>query len=428
MISLNSINVDAILYLWILQKYYKNPHRRMATIDYVIFEHHLKKKGTYNVKYRLTHKGKQVYKASEFEVSPKQIRKNFTIKDDHVLEEVRDRLSEYRKAILKMGDSIEFYDARSLLEIIFSSKASSFVDLYEFGDKYLEKIKDDGRDTTYEPYNSVFKSFKTFGGGETFNVEQLTSSLLKEYESFLRKGWEYERLGKKYTTNGMTDSGVKYYITVLKAIFNACRSEYNTEFNTVIPNNPFEFYKIPKAPKPRKRGNDVSVEELIELRDAKLTEAKAFARDLFMLSFYLCGMNLKDLYKQDWKIVNNRIEYERSKTRGKRSDRAFISIKIPDVARPLLSKYSREYVQGRYKSFRILINGVYAGLPEGITFYHARHTFATWAFNRCGFSTDEIAMALNHVDNSRVTERYIATDWSIIDRVQDGVLGLIAAD
>ena len=399
----------------------------MATIDYVIFEHHLKKKGTYNVKYRLTHKGKQVYKASAFEVSPKQVRKNFTIKDEVLLEEVRDKLSEYRKILLRLGDSVEFYDAKALLEILFSPKTVDFVDFYEFGDKYLQRIKDEGRDTTHEPYNSVFRTFKTFGGGTSFNIDRLTSSFLKEYESFLRKGWEFERLGKRYTTKGMSVSGIKYYLTVIRAIFNACRAEYNTEFNTVIRNNPFEFYKIPKAPKPRKRGNDISLEELITLRDADLTEAQSFARDLFMLSFYLCGMNLKDLFKQDWNIVNGRIEYERSKTKGKRADRAFISIKIPDEAKALLDIYTKEYVQGRYKSFRILINSVYSGLPDGITFYHARHTFATWAFNKCGFSTDEIAMALNHVDNSRVTERYIATDWSIIDKVQDGVLSLIAA-
>ncbi|WP_293933186.1 tyrosine-type recombinase/integrase [Sphingobacterium sp. UBA6645] len=399
----------------------------MATIDYVIFEHHLKKKGTYNVKYRLTHKGKQVYKASEFEVSPNQIRKNFTIKDKDLLEEVRDKLSEYRKTLNRLGDNIDYYDAKSLLNLITTAKSVTDIDFFEFGDSHLKSIKAQGRNSTHHSYESVLRSFKIFTDNKPLSIHHITSSTLKEYEKFLRKGWDYTRKGKVLSTKGLAPSGVKFYFSVIQSIFNACREAYNTEFNTVINNNPFNFYKVPKAPKPRKRGNDISIEEFIELRDAELKGQKETGRDLFMLSFYLCGMNLKDIYDHNWKIVKGRIEYERSKTREKRMDRAFISVKIPDVAKPLLEKYSKENIDKRFKNLRSMQSTVYDGLPVGITFYHARHTFATWAFNNCGFSTDEIAMALNHVDNSRVTERYIATDWSIIDKVQDGVLSLISA-
>jgi len=60
---------------------------------------------------------------------------------------------------------------------------------------------------------------------------------------------------------------------------------------------------------------------------------------------------------------------------------------------------------------------------NGITFYWARHSFASIARNDCRFSKDDVALALNHVDNGHaVTDIYIAKDWSIVDEVQDAVI------
>lgn len=110
-------------------------------------------------------------------------------------------------------------------------------------------------------------------------------------------------------------------------------------------------------------------------------------------------------------------------------------VKGPQQARRLLDKYSKRVLHRRYGSYGSLITAVSKGLIDlsksigtKVTFYHARHTFATLAYNVCGFSKDDIAAALNHAAGSRVTERYIAADWSAVDRVQRGVLDLLAGD
>ena len=66
-----------------------------------------------------------------------------------------------------------------------------------------------------------------------------------------------------------------------------------------IKHYPFKVYKIGAPPKTRKR--NVAPEQIIRLRDCVLpSDSRAeLARDLFMLSFYLCGMNAVDLYKLD---------------------------------------------------------------------------------------------------------------------------------
>lgn len=60
---------------------------------------------------------------------------------------------------------------------------------------------------------------------------------------------------------------------------------------------------------------------------------------------------------------------------------------------------------------------------SGVTFYWARHTFATVARNDCRMSKDDVALALNHVDEgNRTTDVYIAKDWKIADNVQRKVI------
>ncbi len=158
------------------------------------------------------------------------------------------------------------------------------------------------------------------------------------------------------------------------------------------------------------------------------------ARDLFMLSFYLCGMNAVDFYNLKKKdIKDGRIEYNRAKTKGRRRDNAFISIKLIDEAKPLLKKYI-EKLPRMYKFYEGLDAALSSGMiklrelteiPE-ITFYWARHTFANTARNNCRMSKDDVALALNHIDEGhRTTDIYIAKDWRIVDEVQEKVVGLL---
>jgi hypothetical protein len=161
------------------------------------------------------------------------------------------------------------------------------------------------------------------------------------------------------------------------------------------------------------------------------------ARDLFMLSFYLCGINAVDLYKlpQDT-IMLNRIDYERSKTKSRRRDGAFISINIPDVAIPLYVKYAGK-LQDRYCSHNALDTALSNGMRaigkelkyKALEFYDARHAFGDWARNICRFSKDDVALALNHKDQTNsVTDYYVSKNWAIIDEVQNAVIKLLVVN
>lgn len=62
---------------------------------------------------------------------------------------------------------------------------------------------------------------------------------------------------------------------------------------------------------------------------------------------------------------------------------------------------------------------------EGLTFYAARHSWATIARNDCGISMDDVAMALNHKSGHDVTDAYIKNDWSKIDKVNRKVIDIV---
>lgn len=233
----------------------------------------------------------------------------------------------------------------------------------------------------------------------------------------------------------MKDGGIYPHMRDLRTLFNeACRLYNNEDFGIIkIKHYPFKVYKIGAPPKTRKR--NIAAERIIKLRDEDLPpDSRAeLARDLFMLSFYLCGMNAVFLYKLDrydpaWK----RLEYNRSKTEGMRDDDAFISIRIVPEARPLLAKYMGT-LQRRYSTANGLGTALSKGmslirdrceLPE-LTFSWARHSFATIARNKCRISKDDIAEALNHVDGEHTTtDIYIEKDWGIVDDVQATVINL----
>lgn len=419
----------------------------MATIYYKIFKHHKRADGTYNVKYCLTHKGKQVYAASPYSVSDKQlIKSSMTIRDMPVLYSVMREIDQMSVRLQELGMAITRMGAKEVLQHITTAgddAASDAIDFIAFCRRHVEGLKRAGRDGTARALQPVVNNLIDFFGSEVVLVTDITSRELRRFEEYLSKPRRITRknqFGEDVTTQrpALTQSGLHTTMRDLRVLFNACRREYNTELHTAIPNYPFDYYKIPKPGLSRQRGGDLSAADVALIRDtrARPLSRKELARDIFMLSFYLCGMNAKDIFEQDWTLKDGRLTYGRAKTKGRRSDGALISVAVPEPAAALLARYTKRYLHNRYSGYDTFLTAVGKGMRElpagssgeGITFYHARHTFASLAFNKCGFSKDEVAAALNHVDRSlRVTERYIAVDWSVIDRVQNGVLALLPA-
>lgn len=407
----------------------------MATINYYIsFK---KSDKTYNVKYELIHNRVKRYFSSTVFLNDSQIRKKktdtkvgveYSIRDQIVLRKVEKELLMFRSRIEDLGHSIKLMDIDDVKNHVTSIEISDKIDFVAFCKEYLEELNHNGKIGTLRSMKSPFNHLADFV--EKIDANEVDSSFLKAFEMYLRNDKIISRNNSDKAAHkiksSLGDSGVFKVMQAIRTFHNKCKEKYNTERNMIIKSDPFNFYKMPKYKIERKDMDKSLVDKIREYRDLELTGRKEQARDLFMLSFYLCGMNAKDLYKGEYEINDGRVEYNRSKTSDRRSDSAFVSIYIPEVAKPLLEKYSSEFLQNKYNSHEGLLQALTFGFKgTGFTFYDARHSFASIAVNICGFSFDKVERALNHFDETRVINRYAARDWSVIDDVQTTVLDLL---
>ena len=418
----------------------------MATVKEVILPKEKKKDGTWNVKIRVNHNGKTVYIKTQHFVCQKQIRSDYTIKDPIVLKIVNPVVDDYRTKISELGPKLELYDVFRLGTYLTNDVAitADQINVIEFAYGRIAELKEKKRMASAADMTKVVNSLVDYFGSSIIPVTEIRSKMLYDYEKYLRQEREIERpdqFGKPYTrtVQGLSDTGLHNHMRDLRILFNNIKDHYNDEDLgiVVIKHYPFKKYKLVAVPENEKP--KLTISQVIAIRDfdAPKDSRMELARDLFMLCFYLCGMNAADLHKlpQD-SALKERVNYNRSKTKSRRKDKAFISINIPDVAIPLYLKYAG-VLKERYSTHitldHALMKGMHGigkalGIPD-LEFYDARHAFGDWARNICRFSKDDVGLALNHKDQAAaVTDIYLSKNWAIIDEVQEATIQLIAEE
>lgn len=437
----------------------------MATFKISIFEHQRRTDGKYPVSIRCYWRGTSAYISTEYYVTEKQIsRKKFpkkenkkeilTVKDIFIVNELNKRIAKYEDIkAKKLGHRIELYTAKELAKY-FTQEAKpgtdSGINFIEFSRKHIEKLRNQARGSTAKSIETTINSLIDFANGrEKISITEITSKFLTQYENYLKGERTIKRknqFGKMVTIkrSGLSDISIIDYMTNIRTLFNAAMDEYNDEDKNEIRiyHYPFRKYKLKQRPENKKR--NLTVEQIRQIRDLSYQELQQeraiFARDIFMLSFYLVGTNLADLYDAK-KLKAGRIEYERKKTKRRRQDKAFISIKIEPEAQQIINRYidtSGKYVfnfHKRYTDSHIFSSNVNKGLKivakaakinEPLSTYYARHSWATIARNKCEISKDDVDLALNHIDGGhRMADVYIEKDWSRIDKANRAVLDLL---
>jgi integrase len=437
----------------------------MATFKICVFEHQKRQDGKYPVSIRVCWERKYGYIKTEFYVTDKQIvnktikandeviKKIFEVKDIYIINELNSRIARYEELkVKKLGVNIELYSAKELAEYFKKETTpgtDGSIDFVEFAKKYIENLESTGRGSTAKTLKTPINSLIDFCNGRTqIDITEITTKFLKEFELFLRRERTMKRKirsGKIIETKsqGLSDVSIHDYMTAIRILFNAAIDEYNDEDRDEIriKHYPFRKYKLQKIPESQKRNLTVEqIRAIANVPENKLIKHRnIIARDVFMLSFYLAGTNLVDLYNaKASSYYKGRFSYERQKTKSRRADKAFISIKVEPEAKPLFKQY-------RDKSCKMLFNfsslfadhnifnasinkglkkvAAACGITEPLSSYYARFSFASIARNDCGISKDDIHEVLNHSDPSmRITDIYIKKDWSVIDNLVRGVI------
>jgi hypothetical protein len=410
-----------------------------TTVSAKIYGHHEKADGTFNVKYVVYHQGERKFIDSPHFVSKRQITKDFVIKDKIVLKWIDEQLDEYRELISSLRSRADFFACTELRDYL--RDHAKEVDIIELADAHIQFLKDNYREPYSRSFRKIRNSLVDYFGRTKISISEIHANMLFAYERFLKNERQQTRinqLGKFVTTTekGLTTGGLHGHMRDLRTLFNEARKKYNNEDLDIIKikHYPFKKYKVGTPPLTNKR--NVQIVDVIAIRDCKVPEDSRIelARDLFMLSFYMCGTNAVDFYQAtESNIRNGRFEYNRSKTESRRQDQAFISIHIPEEAKPLLDKYIGK-LSLRYGAYDYLDYALYKGMKglreltgiSQLTLYWARHTFGNLARNECRMSVDDVGAALNHIDNGHATtDIYISKNWQIVDDVQKQVTGLL---
>ena len=422
----------------------------MATFKALVLKHHKKADDTFNIKIRVNHLGKSVYISTDIHADLKQISNKYKIKDRSLINRCDNMVKQYYDEVIRMGDNVSLYDAKQLAEFLqrkVTKQSDIFIDFIYFGKIHCNKLIKEGRANYANKLLSMLRSLTGCLEKDVVSIIEINPKNLEKFRKYLLSEKTYTRSNNWGTlstfTKVSTDSGAGTTITYLRAVFNAAKDYYNDEDkgDIRIKHNPFKKFKIPKrAGETAKRS--ITPEIIRKIRDIHLKSGSRaeLGRDVFMLSFYLVGINPIDL----WNVVdykNGRLTYKRTKTSRRRADSALISIKVVSEAMILLNKYrdsSGKRVFDFYKRYNTMDTfqtasniglvkvSMMLSIEPKVTCYYARHSWATIARNNCRISMDDIAMALNHVDNTHaITDIYIKKDWLIIDDANEKVMMLI---
>lgn len=416
----------------------------MATFKAEVYAHQKKADGTYNIKIRVTHKQRKKYLATPWYVGKEDLTRSLKLKNQRYIDMVDDVIKRYRTICNNVGEGLDNMSVEQIVELITAKKEEEHftLDIVAYTRAYIQKLFDIGRTGNAKAYQVAINSMVKFVGRESVDISEITVKFLNDWIRWIGK----QPARKNCKKGGRAQS---LYLAEVRAMYNRAKKEFNDEEAGVIrlPFSPFAKVDIPKAPITRKRA--LTVEQMRELAKVPYTSILQtgcnrynLAKDVFLLSFLLIGMNAVDLYNAT-DYENGRITYQRTKTRYRRADGAEISIRIEPEAQALFDKYKDPTGKRVFIFYKLYssMNGFSVALNKGLKkignllgiddleFYAARHTWATIATNDAEVDKYTVHTALNHVDeNMRVTDIYIRKSWDNIDRANRKVQDLMAWD
>jgi len=396
-----------------------------TTIRYKVFEHHKKEDGSYNVKIRIYHEGREKYIPTNIFALKSEL-KNFKLKEGtDTFRQVQVLISAYYKNLESVPEGSDIDTVVSYLKS--ERPQISSLDFYEYANRMIERMRSEGRESTANNYKLMLNSLARFN--RNVMIKDITVTFLKNYEHFLRTNTYTIGRSKKQHKTG--ERGLSLYMGLIRAVMNEAVREFSIM-------SPFDHgrYRIPKESAPEQRS--LSIDTIRKLRDMDIKGGRSeMARDMFMLSFYLMGMNAADLYTCE-NYADGRITYNRKKTASRRQDRALFSVKVIPGAETIINRYrganQRVFIFSEQYS---TLNNFNRALREGLLqiekqlgvhleFYAARHSFASIARNECGIDKYTVHECLNHVDEStRITDQYIRKDWRLLDEANWKVQGFV---
>lgn len=375
--------------------------------------------GTYNIRIRVTHNRVVRRISTNLFAVGDDLTKSLKIKNIKLLNQCDDLIGKCRNICNDLGYSINNLTTDELAEEIKNRLKGGERFRLDFIN-YMRGKAATMSTKTGKNYITTANALSRFLGGKSLDIGDITNTFLKKFEDYIE---------------GVRAKSM--YLGCVRAIHNKAKIEFNDEDRGIIriPQSPFNKFKLKPEPQTRKRALSVSqIQKIIGLPYTGEIR-RDLAKDCFILSFALVGINSIDLYTAE-KLDKGILKYYRQKTTTRRADKAEIHIKIEDCILQLMEKYKDDKKVFRFYRRYSTPDTFNAAINKGLKiigneideadleYYAARHSWATIARSAAvNIDKATVSEALNHVSNT-VTDIYIDRDWSVIWNANTKVLAL----
>lgn len=388
----------------------------MATLHFAVLKSRRTVKKTYSVYLAITHKRVVRYITTEYEVEDLYQFHNGKVvcrKDAKIFNQrLEYLLTEYQQKLDQIPNQ-NCFSCSQIKELLERKDTNlgctGYSTLVECLQAKINDLRRERRDSYADMNEETLKRVKTVLGEVT-----LASMNPFTIELFFK------------SMDGLSNATKQMSLSHVKACINAEIKKGNVKYDI----HPFAYTKMPKAPA---RLLDLTIEEFQKIVNMKSNSKRLnLAKDMFLLSFYLGGINLADLVTLNFKDI---IAYERKKTTKKKEGESIISFSLPEKAKPIIKKYISR--NGKlefgykypYKNFQLYLNkclklmGNHLDIQQNICFYSARKTFSQFAYD-LGIRMEIIEYCLGQtMKENRPIYNYVR----VMQRQADAALQMVIA-
>lgn len=343
----------------------------MVTINATLIKGKVKKNGKQTVYISVAHKGVTKFITSGIELDGAyQLANNKVIRcsDSELLTlKLKTILDRYERELMDVDVSI--YSCDEIVSILkHKGKRKVGNTIVSVLGLYLETLQ---KEKSKRLYTLAIKRFTDFMGGDIV-LSAIGTQDIQKFHNMLM-------------SDNVSSTTINIYMTLLKVIIDHAKKLKMVRYNV----DPFEVYKKPQS---AVRDMDISVKEVKRIRDLKTDNYPIkVTRDIFMLGYYLAGINITDLLDYNFK-GKKQVQYVRKKTENTKTGNNQICFSIQPEAKEIISRYmtsSGKLRFGKYDTRCKVDNLLHkymsvlaseANINRRITYYTARKSFAQHGF------------------------------------------------
>ena len=351
----------------------------MATIKLAVLKHTKAKDGSYKIRISIGHKSETHYIVTRYRVQSLANFVNGTVVGqpdaNYINVKLRNLLNDYDSRLDRIPN-IGDLSCEQLRDILRDMRTTySSPTLMTVANEYLEQLEKENRLNYARMIRYMLQRFIDYSHGDVY-LSNISTVTIDGYVHYLRS------LGRSVAYQNML-------MVTVRTIVNRAIKMQMVRYDV----HPFLYWK-PVQADPREL--DIPIEAMRKLSTYKTKyKSRQRAVDLFMLSYYLGGINLIDLINYDFRGYKEKpvLRYIRQKTKYKKQSNLHIEFTIQPEAHPIIDQYMNpktgHLIEVSNKKYRSFLNYIDLSLHKvaellnidyRVSYYSARKSFVQHGF------------------------------------------------